>query len=90
MQKGPNAFKATKVKGHATQGMIEAGKVRPKDKEGNDLADKYAEEGIKLYGEDTLRLGAQLTGRNSDYAKMLQDLHASFIEAIPNRNKQIK
>ena len=29
--KGPDSFKATKVKGHATQEMVEGGKVRPQD-----------------------------------------------------------
>ncbi len=63
-KKGPNTFKATKIKGHATNAMVESGKVQPQDKEGNDEADYYAAEGVKLYGKETIEVGARLTARH--------------------------
>ncbi len=88
--KGPDSFKATKVKGHATQEMVEGGKVRPQDKIGNDEADNFAEEGVKMYGKDVMQLGAQLTARHLKYAKLVHNLHTSFIEAILTRNEMLK
>ena len=38
-------MKASKVKGHATEEMVEQGKVRRKDKEGNDISDEGADKG---------------------------------------------
>ena len=40
-------MKVTKVKGHATDEMIDEGKVRKQDKEGNDQADEAADKGSK-------------------------------------------
>ncbi len=84
--KGPGTFRATKVKGHATNAMVESGAVKPEDKHGNDEADKYANEGVLLYGKDVTRLGAQLAWRHIGYAKMINNLHTSFVEAIIKRN----
>ena len=45
IQKGEGSLKASKVKGHATEEMVEEGKVRRKDKEGNDISDEGADRG---------------------------------------------
>ena len=44
--KGLQAVTLSKVKGHATQQMVDEGEVEAKHKEGNDRADKVAEEGV--------------------------------------------
>ena len=44
-QRGPRSVKITKVKGHATQEMVDEGNVRAEDKEGNDKADEAADMG---------------------------------------------
>ncbi len=84
--KGPGTFRATKVKGHATDAMVESGAVKPEDKKGNDEADRYANEGVLLYGKDVTTLGAQLAWRHMGYAKMVKNIHTSFVEAILKRN----
>lgn len=43
--RGPETVKITKVKGHATKEIVEEGKVKVVEKEGNDKADEAAEEG---------------------------------------------
>ncbi len=84
-----NTLKAngpTKVKGHATNAMVESGAVKPEDKQGNDEADKYANEGVQLYGKEVTKLGGQLAWRHIGYAKIVKNLHTSFVEAIIKRN----
>ena len=48
--KGPGSIKITKVKGHATQAMVDEGLVRPAHKAGSDMAYEAAEEGVQLFG----------------------------------------
>ncbi len=88
-QKGEHAFKVTKVKGHATEEMVSKGAVRQIDKEGNDRADYIAAEGVTLFGKETIQTGALLTKRHIGYAKFVEWLHTSFIEAIVKRNQKV-
>ena len=44
--RGHSSMRAKKVKGHETDTMIEAGLVKPEDKDGNDWADRAAGKGI--------------------------------------------
>ena len=44
-ERGPGCTKISKVKGHATQEMVDAGEVEKQAKEGNDNADDAAEKG---------------------------------------------
>ena len=85
-QKGSNCFEAAKVEGHATDEMVSAGKVEQKDKIGNDEADNFANEGVKLFGENVISLGAAMTSRHIAYTKMVERLHDTFIHAILKRN----
>ena len=41
LHKNPEAVRHSKVKGHATQEMVDKGMVRAKDKQGNDHSDGY-------------------------------------------------
>ena len=44
LAKGPRAITLTKVKGHATQEMVDEGRVDEEQKKGNDGADDGASE----------------------------------------------
>ena len=44
-QRGPETIAISKVKGHATEAMVQAGEVRQADKAGNDSADVAADRG---------------------------------------------
>ena len=44
-QRGPNSAKVTKVKGHATEEMVQQGKVKAEEKKGNDHADEAVDAG---------------------------------------------
>ena len=44
--RGPQTVCITKVKGHATQEMVDEGKVEEEDMRGNSMADKAAEMGL--------------------------------------------
>ncbi len=49
--KGHWAVTVSKVKGHATEEMVAQGRVKPEEKEGNDMADKIADQGIAARGK---------------------------------------
>ncbi len=51
LAKGLGSIRISKVTGHATETMIAEGKVRAKDKRGNDEADEAAERGIQNHGK---------------------------------------
>ena len=62
--KGLTAIKLTKVKGHVTREMVEKGQVAPADKNGNDFADKIADQAVELHGKDAVHLGERLAQRH--------------------------
>ena len=69
--KGTHAIRYTKVKGHATVAMVEAGTVATADKQGNDEADKLAKEATELFGEGILRLGRKYGQRQKSYSALV-------------------
>ena len=79
--KGTNSIAITKVKGHATQAMVDDGTVQPEHKVGNDMADEAADEGVHLFGDAVVRLGKRLANRHKAYTNMLASLleHIGFI-----------
>ena len=79
--KGPVSFNASKVKGHATHGMVEAGLVSETDKVGNDMADHVADEGVELHGQSVIQTGARLTQRHVRYGRFIKVLHDHILEA---------
>jgi ribonuclease HI len=90
IDKNPLSFKASKVKGHATDDMVKEQKVRQADKDGNDAADRIAEEGIQHFGKDIIRASAEFAKRHIGYGKFLKKLHNSFIETIITKNEKIQ
>ena len=73
--KKPDAITITKVKGHATQEMVNEGKVRPADKDGNDKADEAADEGVELFTQPVVRLSKQFAKRHTAYSHLVGDIH---------------
>ena len=55
--KGPKTVEASKVKGHATEEMVEAGIVRREDKRGNDISDEGADRGAEETNRKAVALG---------------------------------
>ena len=47
LRRGPESIQTIKVKGHATEEMLEIGKVKAEDKKGNDKADEAAGRGSR-------------------------------------------
>ena len=68
------AIAITKVKGHATEKMVEQGLVRPQDKVGNDKADEAADEGVDLFGHEVVQLGKDYARRHRHYTKSVASL----------------
>ena len=77
--KGVHAINISKVKGHATQQMVDNKTVRECDKKGNDMADKAAEQGVNLLGLPLVQLGARYAKRQKEYIKLTQLVHQHLI-----------
>ena len=77
--KTPTAVKLTKVKGHATQEMVEKGDVQPEDKEGNDEADGAAEKGSVEEQPRTYHLARLYSSRQRAYEQLMSRIHLFII-----------
>ena len=66
-QRGPYSVIITKVKGHATEQMVQDGKVERCDKEGNDKADKAAELGATISQARVQAFGRLYSCRQQEY-----------------------
>ena len=52
--KGAEAIRLTKMKGHATDQMVQEGKVKQEHKDGNDGSDEAADIGVEQHGNGLL------------------------------------
>ena len=86
-QKGADSPKISKGKGHATDGMVMTGQVARKDKIGNDHADRIAEEGVKLHGNEAVETGAILTRRHEQYVKLIKNIHSHILAAFEKKKQ---
>ena len=77
--KGKHAIKITKVKGHATEEMVVAGKVLKQDKEGNDASDEAADRGVEQHGNDLLELSNYLAETQADYGTFVEQIHGYIV-----------
>ena len=66
-QRGPESVTISKVKGHATDEMVDEGKVRLQDKKGNDNADSAADKGATSSQKKVHRHGAMYSTRHLEY-----------------------
>ncbi len=78
------------MKGHATDDMVKQNIVNKCDKVGNDKADGIAAEGVKLFGAEAIQTGSIFLKRHMAYAKMVENIHTDFIEAIIKKNELIE
>ena len=72
IQKGTGNLKASKVKGHATEEMVEQGKVRRIDKEGNDISDEGADRGAERTNIKVVASGYVFSKRHKFYKILMQ------------------
>ena len=79
-----DAIAITKVKGHATQSMVDTGRVKAADKAGNDKADEAADEGVELFGQPIVKLSKLYARRHTAYSGFIGDLqeHIAFIYKV--------
>ena len=88
-QRGPETVKITKVKGHATEEMVEQGKVEAEDKAGNDMADQAADQGATK-SQGRLQVFASLYAwRQGRYRKMMARIQ-QFIVEVKKEEKKLK
>ena len=73
--KTTTAITITKVKGHATDNMVDTGQVAAADKLGNDKADKAADEGVALFGSPTIQISKCYAKRHMAYSQFVADIH---------------
>jgi hypothetical protein len=77
--KGPGAFKVSKVKGHATDEMVSAGKVKEEDKTGNDVSDEAADKGAELTNITAAALGHVYSRRHRSYKVFMERIQKFII-----------
>ena len=66
-RRGPESVTITKVKGHATEDMVEKGTVQRADKEGNDWADTAAALGVTDSQKKVRKFGSLYSYRHGLY-----------------------
>ena len=77
--KGPRAICITKVKGHATQEMVDEGTVKAAHKEGNDGADKGADKGAVEEQQELSDAARKYASRQWKYKKLMARMHLYII-----------
>ena len=88
--KNPDTIKFTKVKGHATEQMVQDGEVVPEDKEGNDEADATAEKGVRTEQEDLNYMRWKYAARMKAYTRVMTQVHNFIIEVRKVHNKMME
>ena len=79
--KGTNAIRITWVKGHATEEHIKKRITNEQDKIGNDVADKCADIGTALHGEDLIKLSKIMQRRHNKYLNFMKEVSHHIVEA---------
>ena len=74
-RRGPESVTISKVKGHATDEMVEEGRVRLQDKRGNDNADSAADKGATSSQKKVHRHGAMYSTRHLEYRTLMCRIH---------------
>ena len=77
--RGSNTVRVTKVKGHADEGLVAAGRVRELDRLGNNAADEAADFGRGRVGPAVLYARRNLSGVCGRWYPVILDLHRFFI-----------
>ncbi len=69
-----------KVKGHATDDMVNRGEVQQVDKDGNDEADEIAKDAIQLHGLDFVKCMRVLSRRQAEYNAFVFAIVSHIVE----------
>jgi hypothetical protein len=67
--------------------MITSGKVRAQD---NEMANRVVDEGVKLFGKETVRVGAIMMKRPIQFSELVKHIHDHFITRFLSRNRICK
>ena len=79
-QRGPKSAKITKVKGHATEEMVQQGKVKAEEKRGNDHVDEAADAGATK-SQGRLKIFGELYSRRHEcYRKLMAQVQTFVVE----------
>ena len=73
------AVKISKVKGHATEDMVNQGKVKREHKEGNDAADEAADIGVDQHGNDFLETSTFFAAKQKEYGVFIKQIHTLIL-----------
>ena len=85
-ERGPESVVITKVKGHATQQMVDEGKVEKDEKEGNDQADEAAEAGATKSQGRVQTFAETYSWRHGQYRKLMTRIQ-QYIVACEKRKR---
>ena len=88
-QRGPSSAIITKVKGHATEEMVQQGKVKQEEKRGNDWADAAADEGATKSQGRLQCFGELYSWRHMCYRKLMARMQ-KFIVELKKEEKKLK
>ena len=87
--RGHESIKAKKVKGHATEAMIEAGLVEPEDKDGNDWADAAAGRGTNKFSR-LATMARQISIRHERYRQLMASIHKFIISMLKAHKEEVE
>ena len=86
LAKGSKYIKFSKVKGHATDRMVESKEVEQRDKDGNDEADDVAGKGVEEEQPELAGRCGAYARRNEAYRKMMERI-GKYIVKVKKRDK---
>ena len=87
--RGPGYTRISKAKGHATQEMVDEGKVQKEEKKGNDQADTGAERGAVTMQKVTHKLADLYSWRHGGYRNLMVRIQ-SFIVGLKNHDRKLR
>ena len=87
IQKRPQAVKVTKVKGHATEEGVRAGRATEVDKMGNAVADSLVGDATRLHGKRLVDLAHWPEARRKAYQAPMTSI-LRFIIKMPTADKE--
>ena len=85
--RGPGFTKISKAKGHATQEIVDGGKVKQEEKKGNDHADIGTERGAVKMQKVTQKLADIYSWRHGGYRNLMVRIQ-KFIVGLKNHDRK--
>ena len=89
LQRGPRSVKITKVKGHATEAMVQEGKVKLAEKQGNDRSDTAAALGVTESQSKVHAFGALYSARHVRYRAIMCRIQ-KYIVGLKEEERKLK